>query len=82
MPFIPEDTNGCKQSTGLLMCPCVPSMRPIASNISIKQLRHAPLCVTASLWYYNDTVTYQTHPLCSQQFHDTKKVTHLLIPYR
>lgn len=35
MPFIPQDTNGCKQSTGLFMCPCVPSMRPIASNISI-----------------------------------------------
>lgn len=49
MPFIPEDTNGCKQSTGLLMCPCVPSMRPIASNISIKQ-QDTPHCVLQLLY--------------------------------
>lgn len=35
MSFIPKDTNGCKQSTDLFMCPCVPPMKPITFNISI-----------------------------------------------
>lgn len=35
MPFIRKDTNGCKQSTDLLMCPYVPLRKPITFNISI-----------------------------------------------